>query len=139
MLTRAKSIGALALATAAGAAFAGAAYAASPSINVTDQKLTGNTVTIADVNLPKNGFIAIHGSDASGKMTDRIIGYAALKAGDHKGVKVHVTGTHKAGETLWAAAHEAKGRFLLGTRSKSNIGSPFMQGGKTVDESFKTL
>jgi hypothetical protein len=87
MLTDVKSIRALAMATVAGAAFAGAAYAASPSVAVTDQKLARNSVTIADVNLPKNGFVAIHVSDAGGKVTNRIIGYAALRAGDHKGVR----------------------------------------------------
>ncbi|HWE15854.1 MAG TPA: hypothetical protein VG758_01530 [Hyphomicrobiaceae bacterium] len=141
MLTDVKSIRALALAmaTVAGAAFSGAAYAASPSVTVTDQKLVRNSVTIADVNLPKNGFVAIHASDAGGKMTSRIVGYAALRAGDHKGVRVHLTGTQKAGETLWAVAHQAKGRYLFGNRSRSNIGTPFMQDGKTVDEAFKTL
>jgi hypothetical protein len=52
---------------------------------------------------------------------------------------VHLTGTHKAGETLWAVAHQPKGRYLFGNRSRSNIGTPFMQDGKTVDEAFKTL
>jgi hypothetical protein len=139
MLTGVKSISAFAIATAVGAAFAGAAYAASPSVTVTDQKLARNGVTIADVNLPKNGFVAIHASDAGGKMTSRIVGYAALRAGDHKRVRVHLTGTHRAGETLWAVAHQAKGPHLFGKRSRNNIGTPFMQDGKTVDEAFKTL
>jgi hypothetical protein len=138
MPTGTKSIGALALATVAAAAFAGAVYAQSPSINVTDQKPTRNTVTIADVNLPKKGFVAIHASDASGNMNNKIVGYAALRAGDHKGVKVRLTGAHKAGETLWVVAHETKGRYL-GSRRKRNIGAPFTQDGKIVDQSFKTL
>lgn len=139
MYSGVRSISALALATVAGVAFAGVVYAAPPSVTVTDQKLARNRVTIADVNLPKTGFIAIHGSDASGKMTNKIIGYAALKAGDHKGVKVRLTGTHGAGETLWVVARQSKGRYLRGHPSKSNIGAPFMQDGKAVDESFKTL
>jgi hypothetical protein len=133
-----KSIGALAIATAAGAAFVSAAYAASPAISVTDQKLAQNTVTIADVNLPKDGFVAIQASDSSGQMANKIIGYAALKAGDHKRVTVHLTGTHKPGETMWAVAHQTKGDYLF-KRSKRNIGAPFMQDGKAVDRSFKTL
>ena len=72
-------------------------------------------------------------------MTSRIIGYAALKAGDHKNVTVRLTGTHKAGETLWAVARQSKGRYPLGHPGKSNIGAPFMQDGKPVDESFRTL
>jgi hypothetical protein len=105
----------------------------SPSVAVTDQKLARNSVTIADVNLPKHGFVAIHASDAGGKMTSRIVGYTALRAGDHKGVRVHLTGTHRAGETLWAVAHQVKGRYLFGNRSR-NIGTPFVQDGKNRSE-----
>jgi hypothetical protein len=53
--------------------------------------------------------------------------------------KVHLSGTHKSGETLWADAHETKGRLLFGKHRKRNIGTPFTHDNKTVDESFKTL
>lgn len=139
MRTGMKSLSALATVIAAGTALVSVAYAQSPSLNVSDQKLARNTVTIADVNLAKNGFIAIHASDANGKMTNKVIGYAAIGAGDHKDVKVDLTGTHKAGETLWVVAHQTKGRLLFGTRGKGNIGAPVMQDGKIVDEPFKTL
>jgi len=129
----------LAAAAVVSASFAGVALAQTPSIDVSDQKLQRRTVTLADVNLPARGYIAIHASDASGKMTDRIIGYATLRAGDHKNVKVRLSGAHKAGETLWAVAHQSQGRGLTNMRGSNRIGSPFMQNGQPVDKSFQIL
>lgn len=155
MPTRAKSIMSLMIATVAGATYAGSALAQtqtpapaptpapaqaqSPSVDVSNQKLTNNTVTVNDVNLPTRGYIAIHTTNANGEMTNRIIGYAPLRAGDHKGVKVHLTGNHKAGETLWVAVHQRRPRPLMGARGKGRIGDPFMQMGVPVDKSFQTL
>jgi hypothetical protein len=147
MPKRAKSIMSLAVALTAGAAYAGAALAQAqapapaqaPTIDVANQKLNRNTVTINDVNLPTRGFVAIHTADANGEMTNRILGYAPLRAGDHKGVKVRLRGEHKAGETLWVVVHEPRARPLIGAGGRGNIGQPFMQKGLPVDKSFQTL
>jgi hypothetical protein len=126
---------ALALALTAGAAYAaGAAH-----LSVSNQKLVGDEVTIAEANLPSNGFLAIHSSDAKGNMADRVLGYTELKAGDHQSVKVKLSSSQKPGEKLWAALHGdagAKGAFEFGTSGKSNVDLPFKVSGKPVEMSF---
>lgn len=156
MPKQAKSIMSLAMVAVAGTVYAGAALAqtqvqppaqapaqapmqtSAPTIDVTNQKLTRNTVTINDVNMPTRGFVVVHASDAKGMMTSRILGFAALREGDHKSVMVHLRGTHQAGETLWVVAHQTKGH-AVGVRRRGNIGEPFMQNGQPVDKSFQTL
>lgn len=139
MFKRGKSVAAFALASALGAVSAGAAFAQAPSLNVANQKLTRNTVRIADVNLPRNGFVVIHASDAAGQMTDKVVGFRALTAGDHKAVKVKLTGTHKAGEMLWAVAQQNNGTKPGAKRDMGNIGAPFLQDGKAISKSFSTM
>ncbi len=133
------SVAAFALAAAIGAVSAGGASAQAPSLDVANQKLTRNTVRIADVNLPQNGFVVIRASDANGRITDNVVGFRALGPGDHKNVKVRLTGTHKTGETLWAVAQQNNGSHPGAKRDKSNIGPPFLQDGKMINKSFSTM
>jgi hypothetical protein len=108
------------------ASLASYAYAAAAAIKISDQKIKGNEVTVADVTLPKDGLLVINPSDSKGNPLHRDIGHLALKAGEHKSVRVKVSGTQKAGEKLWAT---------LKTDSKM----PFKENGKTVEQSFKAL
>ena len=118
----------------------GPASAASAMLKVSDQKPSGETVTIADASLPADGFLVIHPSDASGNLVEKDIGHVALKPGDHKAVKVQLMGTHKAGEKLWAMLHEdtgVKGKYEFGEAGKSNVDMPMKDDGKVVEQAFK--
>lgn len=119
---------------------ASSSYAAPAAhISVSNQKEIGSKVTIADAALPSNGFLAIHASDASGNMVDNALGYVALKAGDHKAVKVNLPTGQKSGEKLWAVLHQdngAKGKFEFGAAGTGNVDTPFMVGGKPVEMPF---
>jgi hypothetical protein len=124
------------------ASFAGNAYAAAASVKVSDQKISGNEVKIADVNLPKNGFLVIHPSDAKNNLIEKDIGHIALTAGDHKTVKVKLAGTHKAAHKLWAMLHEdtgAPGVYEFGAPGKASVDMPFKANGKAVEKAFKVL
>lgn len=145
MLKRGNSFVALAVAAAVSAVSAGGAFAQAPSaarmatLDVANQKVKRHVVRIADINLPQNGYAVIHAADATGKMTDTILGYRALAAGDHKNVKVRLTGVHKAGETLWVVAQQNTGVHPGTKRDTANIGAPFMQDGKQINKSFTTM
>jgi len=65
-------------------AFARVAYAATASLKDADQKISRGEVSIADVNLPKNGFLVIHPSDIKGNLIEKDVSHIALKAGDYK-------------------------------------------------------
>lgn len=77
-----------------------------PSVLVFNQKVDGKTIKLAYAFMPKNGFIVIYGSDASGKMTGSPLGSAAIPAGDHRDVKVTLTTEPKRGAKLWATLYE---------------------------------
>lgn len=127
---------AAALSLTAGLAFA----ATQPArLTVTNQKVIGSEVSIADAQLPADGFLAIHASDTNGAITDRTLGYVALKAGDHKAVKVRLSSAPKAGEKLWAVLHGdtgTKGTFEFGQTGKTNVDMPLMEGSKAVEMPF---
>lgn len=76
------------------------------SVLVYDQKINNKTVIIKYAYLPKDGFVVIYGSDASGKITGEPIGSAALKAGDHRDLRVTLANEPKAGTKLWAALYD---------------------------------
>ena len=142
MTTRSKSGLAVSASALMTVSFAGYAYAAAASIKVSDQKIFGNEVTVADVNLPKNGFLVIHPSDAKGNLIEKDIGHIALNAGDHKTVKVKLTENHKAGDKLWAMLHEDTGKagvYEFGASGKTNVDMPFKENGKAVEQAFKAL
>ena len=142
MIKPTKSCLAIPVAALLATAFAGFAYAATASIKVSDQKVTGGEVTIADVNLPKTGFLVIHPSDAKGNLVERDIGHAALTAGDHPSVKVKLSQTPKAGDKLWAMLHEdtgVTGVYEFGAPGKANVDMPLKENGKPVEQSFKAL
>jgi hypothetical protein len=122
--------------------FAGYAHAAGASVKASDQKATADTVTIADADLPQSGFLVIHPSDANGNLIEKDIGHIALSAGDHKSVKVTLTGTYKPGDKLWAMLHEdtgTKGVYQFGAPGKANVDMPLKANGKVVEQSFKLL
>ena len=137
MMVQVKFLVALAVLLAA----TGLAVAASPaSIRVSGQEITDDEVTIAEVNLPRAGFLVIYPSDANGELVERAIGYVALSAGDHGAVKVHLNEKPKAGDKLWATLHEdarVRGHYGFGRPGQTNIGMPMKVYGRIVARSFK--
>lgn len=81
---------------------------APPSVLAFDQKADGGNVTIKYAHLPRAGYLAIYNTDASGKITGEPIGHVALKAGDHRDVKVQLSKAPPASAKLRAALYEDK-------------------------------
>lgn len=112
----------LALATTASAMYA-------PSVLARNQKVTGSEVSIAYAYMPANGFLVIRGSQDNGKLGNKVLGQVALKAGDHRNIKVKLDGKVPEGTKLWAE--------IQPTQDAS--AKPFTYMGTPVDQSFKIL
>lgn len=104
----------LGVAVVAGAAVLGAAKAAlavtaagglttPPSVLVFNQKLTNGAVDVAYANIPSKGYLVVMGSDAQGMPQGTPLGSASINAGDHRNVKVKLSGEPKAGDRLWVS------------------------------------
>jgi hypothetical protein len=77
----------------------------SPSLLVFNQKLQGDSVDVKYAYMPKDGFIVVYGSDSSGRIGNKPLGSAAIKAGDQRDVKVALTTKPKSGSKLWATLY----------------------------------
>lgn len=78
-----------------------------PSVIVLDQPVKNKAIDITYANLPRDGFVVVLGSDAHGKpMLTSQIGVAELKAGDHRNIKVMLTGATRPGEKLWVSLYD---------------------------------
>jgi hypothetical protein len=86
--------------------FAGAALALTDAISATDQKITNKSVTAASVRASKAGYLVVHEADATGMKAGKVIGNAAIKAGENKDVTVPLTSEVKAGAKLILMLHE---------------------------------
>lgn len=114
----AHSFKAQALATALGAAFIGAtvmavhaatpAGAGVPSVLAFDQKAQGNQVSINYAYLPENGYVVIYGVGKNGKAIREPLGYAEVKAGDHRNMAVTLNAAPASGTQLWASLYRDK-------------------------------
>lgn len=72
-----------------------------PSVIVFNQKLNSGAVDITYANIPAKGYLVVMGSDAQGMANGAPLGSASIGAGDHRNVKVKLTGEVKAGDRLW--------------------------------------
>jgi hypothetical protein len=81
---------------------------APPSALTFDQKLDGKTVTVKYAHLPKSGYVVIFGSDANGNPTKEPLGHVALKAGDHRDIKVELSAAPAPKSRLWTGLYEDK-------------------------------
>lgn len=89
---------------------AGSGAANTPaSVIVFDQKLDGSDVKVSYVYAPEKSFAVIYGSDPHGKRTGAALGSTALEPGDHRDVKVPISGQVKSGDALWVSLYRAKG------------------------------
>jgi hypothetical protein len=129
-------IGAFTLAAAMSSA---ASVSAAPMIAVDDQMASGNTVTIAEVEIPHDGFLVIHASKNGKPVAPQHVGYARVKAGLDHSIKVQLDQTPKPGATYIAMLHNdtgQKGKFEFGP-SHTNVDKPLMFNGKPVTKAFK--
>ncbi len=76
-----------------------------PSVLFLNQKAEGKSISIEYAHLPSNGYVVIYGADENGKPVRDALGYAELKAGDHRDVKVELSRTAEAGQRLWASLY----------------------------------
>lgn len=76
-----------------------------PSVLAMNQKVEDKTVTVAYVQLPADGYVAIYGSDADGKRTGEALGYVPLAKGDHRNIPVELANAPKSGTSLWASLY----------------------------------
>jgi opacity protein-like surface antigen len=80
-----------------------------PSVVVFNQKAEGKTIKLSYAYLPKDGYAAIHAADANGKPTGEAIAHVALKAGDHRDIKLTFNAEPKTGATYWVALYTEGG------------------------------
>lgn len=108
-------------------------------IKVDDQKVTGKTLIVAEVNIPLNGYIVIH-SSKDGKPGE-VIGNAPVKSGMNKNVSVELLQAPKAGESYMAMLHQdtgATGKFEY-SASTPTMDPPLTQAGQPVMDMFKVM
>lgn len=79
------------------------------SVIVFNQKLDGSNVKLTYAYAPQNGFAVVYGSDQHGKPDNKVLGSIALTAGDHRDVKIPISGDVKQGSPLWVSLYQAKG------------------------------
>jgi len=147
--TRAISIGAisvLSLALFGWGAVAGAddvmgivARAGDAAIIVSDQPEAKGTVVIDKVVAPRDAFVVVHQSD--GGMPGERLGYAAVKAGINRDVKVELDAKVALTPQLLAAVHVDRGKkgeleFDMKNLERSPD-KPFFVDGKEVAQAFK--
>ncbi len=77
-----------------------------PSLIVFDQRNAGKAVSFSYVYLPFDGYVAVYGSDADGKVAGDVLGYVPLAAGDHRNVSVDIGKDLKSGMTLWGSLYQ---------------------------------
>lgn len=80
-----------------------------PSVIVFDQKPVNSAVKLTYVYVPAKSFAVVYGSDQKGKESSEAIGSVAIEAGDHRDLKIPLTGEAKPGAKLWISLNEAKG------------------------------
>lgn len=86
--------------------FASAAMAATDAISAKDQKIANKSVIAASVSASKAGYLVVHEADTTGTKPGKIVGNAAVKAGENKDVAVELTSDVNAGSKLILMLHE---------------------------------
>lgn len=78
--------------------------AATPSVEVSDQPVSGGSVTVAKVVAAQGGWMVIHTNTADNK-PGPVIGQTQVNAGENSNVMVMLSQTPKDGDRLWAMLH----------------------------------
>ncbi len=106
--------------------------AAMPSVNVADQPIKDDTVTVAKVVSSGPGWIVIH-ADKNGA-PGPVLGYTAVKDGENADVAVKLAAEGRT-ETLYAMLHTDAGK--VGTYEFPGADGPVAMDGKVVTPAFK--
>jgi hypothetical protein len=103
------------LATAAALAIAATtAHAMSnPAVVVSDQDVSGGTVSAEKITADKNGWLVVHRTTADMK-PGPVVGYAPLKAGDNMDVTAILQEEVKSGDMLMLMVHGEAGGMKTG-------------------------
>ncbi|MGH2542173.1 MAG: DUF7282 domain-containing protein [Ardenticatenaceae bacterium] len=79
-----------------------------PTVEVSDQAVTNQTVTVGTATLEGPGWMAIHASNDAGEVGP-VIGFAPLQDGENSDVTVQLDQEVEEGAKLWAMLHEDTG------------------------------
>lgn len=124
---------------AAGLSSAAWAAGTTPMIAVGNQVPDGKTVTIAEIEIPHDGFVVIHATQDGKPVTTQYVGETPVKAGFHQSVNVKLDRKPKPGATYVAMLYGDRGRsgkFEFGP-GNVNADKPLLLNGKAVSETFK--
>jgi hypothetical protein len=107
-----------------------------PSLIVFDQRSGTKAVNFSYVYLPFDGYVAVYGSDADGKVTGDVLGYVPLAAGDHRNINVEIDKNLESGMTLWASLY----RDVDGDKKlNKEQDTAFWPDGKPLENTFNVL
>lgn len=102
-----------------------------PSVIALNQQVKNGEVAITYANLPKDGYLVIHPSMQSGKLSDTVLGSVQLKAGDHRNIRVKLDKAVAKGTKLWAELQTSNGA--------GGAEQPITDQGTPAEQSFKVL
>jgi hypothetical protein len=125
------------------AAAASLAVAQDAAVKADDQALSNDTLIVASVKTPADGFIAVHRLGKDGKMNPTANGYVAVKKGDNVNVTVPMKfkTKPKAGAKFIVVLHEDSdkiGKFQFNQKNQS-VDKPMMVGDQMVAAAIKLL
>jgi hypothetical protein len=106
-----------------------------PSVMAFNQKADGKMVNIHYLNLPQNGYIAIHAA-SDGKPGKEVLCYVPLNAGSHMNIKVELSKPVESGMTLWASLYRDDDSDQKLDKSKD---APFWPDGEPKENKFEIL
>lgn len=100
-----------------------------PSVLAMSQKIKNGEVNVTYAFAPKDGVLAIYGSDAKGHIDKTLLGSTPITAGDHRDVHVKLSAAPAPGAKLWAVLEQ----------SSASGKTAFKTDGKPVEENFKAM
>lgn len=120
-------------------AMAAAVQAQEAMIKVMDQKAEGSTIVVESVTAPADGFLVVHAVQDGKPVTPGSHGYAAVKAGENKDVRIELDAAPMAGAEYVVMLHEdtgEKGKYEF-AEGMTDVDKPVTQDGKPVMMTFK--
>lgn len=107
-----------------------------PSVIVFDQRSGSKAVSFSYVYLPVDGYVAVYGSDADGKVKGDVLGYVPLAAGDHRNISVDLGKETESGMILWGSLY----RDVDGDKKlDKGKDTAFWPDGKPLENRFSVL
>ncbi len=100
-----------------------------PLVEASDQRIVDNAVTVARVVAAQDGWIVIHTNTAEDR-PGPVIGYAPVRAGENRDVRVQLSQTPQPGDRLWPMLHIDAG--TIGTYEFPGADGPVQANGMIV-------